>query len=180
MTWSPRPPVKASASVDLGSRLSRCWSSVAISILAPKRMVPVSGGLALVSMSTSVVLPTPFGPTTPMRSPRCTRIEKPSTIFRLPYALPMFFASITSLPDLAAIEPGSGARQVREETAVVADDDKCAAAVVEFALQPFDGGEIEMVGRLVQQENIGRRRQHARQRYAAGFAAGHLRGVLVA
>src|SRR5205085_1067399 len=55
------------------------------------------------------------------------------------------------LPDLAAIEPGSGARQVREETAVVADDDKRAAAVVEFALQPFDGGEIEMVGRLLRQ-----------------------------
>jgi len=37
-----------------------------------------------------------------------------------------------------------------------------------------------MVGRLVQQENIGRGRQHARQRRAAGFAAGHPRGVFVA
>ncbi len=62
----------------------------------------------------------------------------------------------------------------------MADDDKRAAAAVELAFQPFDGGQIEMIGRLVQQENIGRGRQHTRQRRAAGFAAGHLRGVFVA
>src|SRR5258708_1528783 len=49
------------------------------------------------------------------------------------------------LPDLAAIQPRRGARQIREEAAVVADDDERAAAAVEFAFQPFDGGEIEMV-----------------------------------
>ena len=62
----------------------------------------------------------------------------------------------------------------------MADDDERAAAAVEFAFQPFDGGEIEMVGRLVQQQDIGRGRQHVRQRRAAGFAAGEMRGVFVA
>jgi hypothetical protein len=47
-------------------------------------MVPLSGGLPPVSMSISVVLPAPFGPTMPMRSPRWTRIEKSSTILRSP------------------------------------------------------------------------------------------------
>src|SRR5438270_12141159 len=60
------------------------------------------------------------------------------------------------LPDLAAIEPGGRARQVGEESAVVADDDERAAPAVEFAFQPFDGGQIEMVGRLVEQQDIGR------------------------
>ena len=59
------------------------------------------------------------------------------------------------LPDLATIEPGGGARQVGQEAAVMADEDQRAAAAVELAFQPFDGGEIEMVGRLVQQQDIG-------------------------
>ena len=62
----------------------------------------------------------------------------------------------------------------------MADDDQRTAAAVEFAFQPFDGGEIEMVGGLVQQQDIGRGRQHARQRGAAGLAAGQVRGIFVA
>jgi hypothetical protein len=37
-----------------------------------------------------------------------------------------------------------------------------------------------MVGGLVQQQDIGRGRQHAGQRGTTGFAAGYMRGVLVA
>ncbi len=62
----------------------------------------------------------------------------------------------------------------------MADDDQRAAAAAEFAFQPLDGGEIEVVGRLVQQQDIGRGRQHPRQRGAAGFAAGDMRGIFVA
>ncbi len=62
----------------------------------------------------------------------------------------------------------------------MADDHQRAAPAGEFALQPFDGGEIEMVGGLVQQQDIGRGRQHARQRRAAGFTAGYIRGLLIA
>ena len=37
-----------------------------------------------------------------------------------------------------------------------------------------------MVGGLVQQQDIGRGRQHPRQRGTAGFAAGNMRGIFVA
>jgi hypothetical protein len=84
------------------------------------------------------------------------------------------------LLDLAAVEPRGRARQVGQETAVMADDDQRAAPAREFAFQPFDGGEVEMVGRLVQEQNIGRGGQHPRQRGAAGFAAGYVGGVFIA
>ena len=84
------------------------------------------------------------------------------------------------LPDRAAVEPDGGARQVGQEAAVMADDDQRGAAAVQFAFQPFDGREIEMVGRLVQQQDVGRGRQHPRQRRAARLAAGEVRRVFVA
>src|SRR6201999_4211212 len=62
------------------------------------------------------------------------------------------------LADLAAVEPRGRARQIGQETAVMADQDQRAATAIELVFQPFDGGEIEMVGRLVQQEDIGRGR----------------------
>ena len=37
-----------------------------------------------------------------------------------------------------------------------------------------------MVGRLVEQKNVGRGRQHARQRRAPRLAAGQMRGIFVA
>src|ERR1700733_7358598 len=37
-----------------------------------------------------------------------------------------------------------------------------------------------MVGRLVQKQNVGRGRQHPRERCAARLAAGEVRGVLIA
>ena len=77
----------------------------------------------------------------------------------------------------AAVEPDRRARQRRQKAPVVADDHQRGAAGVEIALQPFDGGEVEMIGRLVEQQDIGRRRQHARERDAARFAARQMRGV---
>ncbi len=54
------------------------------------------------------------------------------------------------------------------------------ARLAELAFQPFDGGEVEMVGRLVQQQDVGRGRQHPRERRAARLAAGQMRGILLA
>ncbi len=62
----------------------------------------------------------------------------------------------------------------------MADDDQRATPALQLAFQPFDGRQIEMVGRLVQQQDVGRGRQHPRQRRAAGLAAGDMRGVFVA
>ena len=69
-----------------------------------------------------MVLPAPFGPTMPMRSPRWTRIEKSSTITRSPNALAMSLASITSLPDLLGFRRGEigGARRAAIVAALVA------------------------------------------------------------
>ncbi len=46
----------------------------------PSFTVPLSGASAPVSIWISVVLPLPFGPTMPMRSPRRMRVEKLATI----------------------------------------------------------------------------------------------------
>ena len=40
-------------------------------------------------------------------------------------------------------------------------------------------GEIEMVGRLVEQKDVGRRRQHAGERSAARLAAGEMSGIFL-
>ena len=77
-------------------------------------------------------------------------------------------------PRLAAVEPHGDARQVGEEAPVVADDDDRRAAAGEIALEPFDGGKIEMVGRLVEQQDVGIGREHARERGAPRLAAGEL------
>ena len=81
---------------------------------------------------------------------------------------------------LAAIEPDRAARQVGQKPPVVADHHQRGAAAVELALQPFDGGEVEMVGRLVEQQDVRLRRQHARQRGAARLAAGQVGRVFAA
>lgn len=59
-------------------------------------------------------------------------------------------------PDLAPIEPGGAAGQVGEEAPVMADEDQRAASRGEFGFEPFDGGQIEMIGRFIQQEDVWR------------------------
>ena len=69
---------------------------------------------------------------------------------------------------------------VDKQPSIVADHDKRGAAGVKRPLQPFDGGQIEMVGRLVEEENIRRRGQDPRQRRAPRLAAGQLAGLFAA
>ena len=45
----------------------------------------------------------------------------------------------------------------------------------ELAFQPFDGRQVEMVGGLVEQQDVGLGREHAGQRGAAGLAARQVR-----
>jgi hypothetical protein len=80
----------------------------------------------------------------------------------------------------AAVEPDGGARQAFEETAVVADEHERRAHGLELALQPFDGWQVEVVGRLVEKQDVRLRRQHARQRGAAGLPAREVRRRLLA
>ena len=83
------------------------------------------------------------------------------------------------LPHRAAIKPRRGARQIGQEAAVMADDHQRRLARGEVVFQPFDGGEIEMVGRLVEQQNVGIGRQNARQRRTPRFAARQMRGIFI-
>ena len=54
----------------------------------------------------------------------------------------------------------------------MADQHQSRAQALQFAFQPFDGRQVEMVGRLVEQQNVGLRRQHPGERRAARLAAG--------
>ncbi len=81
---------------------------------------------------------------------------------------------------LAAIEPDRHARQVLQESAVVADQNERAALLIEARFEPFDRRQIEMIGGLVEQQDIGHGRQGARERGTAHLAAREMRGVLVA
>ena len=73
---------------------------------------------------------------------------------------------------LAAVEFEDPLRDVVEEVAVVGDGDDGAGVVAEEPLQPVDGFGVEVVGRLVEQQQIGVREQEAAQRDAAPLATG--------
>ena len=50
----------------------------------------------------------------------------------------------------------------------------------QLALQPFDAGEVEVVGRLVEQQDVGQRSQHPGQRGAACLSAGQRPEIFLA
>src|SRR5438067_1793488 len=78
---------------------------------------------------------------------------------------------------VAAIELEDPAGDVVEEVAVVGHRDDGAGVFGEESLQPRDRLGIEMVGRLVEQEEIGRLQQQATERDAAALAAGERRDL---
>ena len=79
--------------------------------------------------------------------------------------------------DAAAIEPQGLARQPGEKGAVVADRDEGAGVAREPAFEPVDCGEVEVVGRLVEQQHVGVLRERAGDRGAAPLAARGARGL---
>ena len=62
-----------------------------------------------------------------------------------------------------------------QQVAVMADDQNRAAIALEIILQPQHAFEIEIVGRLVEQQQIGRGEQDRGQRHAHAPAAGEFR-----
>ena len=74
----------------------------------------------------------------------------------------------------AAIELEDPAGDVVEEVAVVGDDQDRAGIVAQMAFEPGHGFRVEMVGRLVQQQQLGLVEQQLAQRDAAAFTAGEL------
>ena len=80
----------------------------------------------------------------------------------------------------APVEPDGGVGEILQEAPVMADQHEGRTQGRQLLFQPFDGGEIEMVGGLVQQQHIGLGRQHPHDGGAARLAARQARGILVA
>ncbi len=78
---------------------------------------------------------------------------------------------------LAAIELENPARHIVEEVAVVGDDQDRARIVAQMAFEPIDGLGVEMVRRLVQQQEVGLLEEQPAERHAAPLAARELRHV---
>ena len=72
----------------------------------------------------------------------------------------------------AAVELEDPAGDVVEEVAVVGDRDDRALVVLEVLLEPGDRLGVEVVGRLVEQQQVGRGEQQPAERDAAALAAG--------
>ena len=73
---------------------------------------------------------------------------------------------------LAAVEFDDACRQTIEEAPVVGDEEQRHVRFDQQGFQPLDGSDVEMVGRLVQEQHIGRHRQRLRQRQALLLATG--------
>jgi hypothetical protein len=68
-------------------------------------------------------------------------------------------------------QPDRAAGQLFQKAPVVADDDQRRAQPRQRVFQPFDGRQIQMVGRLVQHQYVRLGRDLAHQRAAPGLAA---------
>ena len=86
---------------------------------------------------------------------------------------------VVALPGdaLAAVELQDPVGHVVEEVAVVGDGHHGAGVLLEVALQPGHGLGVEVVGGLVEQEQVGLLEQELAQRDAAALAAGERRHV---
>ena len=77
----------------------------------------------------------------------------------------------------AAVELEDPAGDVVEEVAVVRDGDDRALVLGEVLLEPRHRLGVEVVGGLVQQQQVGRAQQQPAERHAAALAAGELADV---
>ena len=71
-----------------------------------------------------------------------------------------------------AIEPDRRPGQIGEQAFVMADEHESGTRFGELLFQPFDRHEIEMVGRLVEQQDFRLGREGPHERGAPGLAAG--------
>ena len=78
------PPEISSQTVFFPSSASRLWSTYAGTTVSPTRISPRSGFSCPRIMRTNVVLPAPFGPTTPTIAPRGIERERSSISTRSP------------------------------------------------------------------------------------------------
>ena len=77
----------------------------------------------------------------------------------------------------AAIELENPARHIVEEVAIMGDEHDGALELAQRVFEPGHGFGVEMVGRFVEQQNVGRFEQEPAERHAALLAAGELRHI---
>src|SRR5262252_669248 len=75
-------------------------------------------------------------------------------------------------PGNTPVEPYGTVREPFEQPSVMADQDDARAQFGQFALQPLDAGQIQMIGRFVEKQDVGWRSQGASQGRATCLAAG--------
>jgi hypothetical protein len=78
-------------------------------------------------------------------------------------------------PQRAAVEPQRRLGEALEKRAIVADRDERALVAIEPALEPVDRREVEVVGRLVEQQQVRILRQRAGELGTAALAAARRR-----
>ena len=77
--------------------------------------------------------------------------------------------------ELAFAQMQDGVDRIVQELAVVADDQRGVRIFLQPRLEPERALEIEVVGRLVEQQHVGLREQGGRQRHPHAPAAGEFR-----
>ena len=77
----------------------------------------------------------------------------------------------------SAIEPDRCLGQAFQKGPVVADHHESASIATQPAFQPVDGGQVEVVGRLVQQQQVGLAGQRAGEGGAAAFSTAGALGL---
>ena len=71
----------------------------------------------------------------------------------------------------ATVQPDGAVGEGFQEAPVMADEHEGGAEASQFRFQPFDGGKVEMVRRLVEKQDIGLGCERAGNRGAADFTA---------
>ena len=74
-------------------------------------------------------------------------------------------------PRLTAVEPNGCAREIFEEAPVMADEQKRRSRRLQGRFEPLDGGQVQVVRRLVEQQHVRLGNKNAGQRDAACFPA---------
>ena len=105
-------------------------------------------------------------------SASCFSIARPSASSRCAFSLRQACQVPAKKRAAAALELEHRGADRLQEPAVVRDEDDGGVDVLQVALEPLQRLDVEVVGRLVEQQQVGIARQRARQRRARELAAG--------
>ena len=140
-----------------------------VAVLGEQRLVGVEAGLRLVAPRAGVE-PNPLE----LLVDRALAGALLLLLLLQPGALLLEPARVVALVGDAAptVELEDPAGDVVEEVAIVGDGDDRAFVLLEVALEPGDRFRVEVVGRLVEQQQVGLAQEQPRERDAAPLAAG--------